>query len=117
MIITSIVGPFSTMYLLGLPGVLALMLSGSILAVYLAGQEVVPGEIGPGEVFASATATVFVVAYILLLFWMTCWRKLEVYFASTPWLYSASARKAKDGGREYQTRCPFTGTQMFLYCL
>lgn len=46
---------------------------------------------------------------LALMAWVCLFRKVEVYYASFPWLNYTRGLKATPNGRTYQTRCPWTG--------
>lgn len=109
MILTTLCGPFSALYVCGgLALALVPLGIGGVLAVYL-NSEVTPGDIGTGDMTAAAGATGVVAVYFLLLFYMILWRNIESYFSSLPWLSEAQTSKETVGQRAYQKLCPFTG--------
>lgn len=60
---------------------------------------------------ASGIAGILVLAALVLMAWTSLFRKVEVYFATLPWLAHQRALQARPGGRAYATRCPWTGAQ------
>ncbi|KAL4422168.1 hypothetical protein ABPG77_006857 [Micractinium sp. CCAP 211/92] len=112
---TVLAGPASSVYVLGPAATLLLPSVGAMLGVNL-GLGVHPGFYTKPDKITSAVTFFFVACYFLLLFYMTFWRKVEAFFAYTPWLRHNGRMHASVGGRKYATRCPFTGEAPTMRC-
>ena len=112
MILTTLSGPFSALYVCGGLALAIIPLGiGGTLAVYL-NSNVTPGDIGTGDMVAAGAATGVVALYFLLLLYMILWRNIESYFSSLPWLSEAKTSQEIVGKRTYQKLCPFTGQDL-----
>jgi hypothetical protein len=115
MIITAICAPFSTLYVCGGFALVVIpLVIGACLGVYLI-TDVSPGEVGTADIASASAATALVVVYFLVAFYMIYWRNIESYFASLPWLTTATANQEVVGNRVYQKKCPFTGQLLNRY--
>lgn len=115
MIVLSVVGPLSTVYVGGLLAVLVVPLAiGSSLAVYLT-TSVNPGNIGTADLTTAFSATAIFAVYFAIMGYTVLWRNIESYFSSLPWLdESRSIQPTKLKSLSLQkSRCPFTGALTF----
>jgi hypothetical protein len=112
MLETTLLGPISAVYVLGISSILVPLAASCPLILYILTD--VSSEIGLADVISAASATGLVGSYIVMLLYMTCYRSYESYFTSTPWLEAADSNRQIVGNRSYQKRCPFTGNE-FLH--
>lgn len=111
-----IFSPLACLYLLGLPYVLILIIIGAFVALIVE-VEAKEGVFGSREWACASVSSACVSLYFALLLYVTCWRKIEIYYSTFPWLkHNGKTSKNNESGKLYPTRCPFTGARPTVHC-